>query len=169
MSDTEHKDGRGCAHAMSDEQLLAAQAENIANLALMWLRKDKLDAVEVHLSAASKLLAMSGLKDTNAHLTYHRIRASIAEKKGHSKAALRHSRAEFAICKRKYSPTHYLYALGQLNFGESLALVGNPKGAQIVEEGLELLKAADVGSEEHMVAWKTQTVEEVTRSLEKLR
>ena len=168
MSEKDQHKGCNCGHEMTAPELLASQAENIINLAFMWMQKDSLDAAEVHLASASKLLSLSGLKDTETHAFYHHARGMMAQKKGHKKSAVRHTRASFAIYESKYPADHYRYAIGQMNFGECLAEAGNPKGRQIMKEGIEKFAAADVGSEEHMLAWKAQTLAEQLRSLERL-
>ncbi len=170
MSEKEHHKGCNCSHEMSDEQLLAAQAEAKVSLAILWIEKDRLNAAEVHLAAASKLFALSGQSDGPSLSSYHNARAAIAQKRGQHKAALRHARKAFAIAKAHNQPDSYRVFLAQANFGECMVLAGKKeKGLQIMSEGLDKLKCADVGKDATMVAWHSNAVAEIAENLAKLR
>ncbi len=102
MSEKHQHDGCNCGHEQTDEQLLNAQAGNVVNMAIAWLQKDRLDAAEAHLTSAAKLIALSGNADSLAAGRYHNARSMLAQKSGHKKAAVRHSRKSFAIYKKVY-------------------------------------------------------------------
>ncbi len=166
MSEEKHE-GCNCSNTpISDEQLLANQAENKANLAFMWLGKDRIDAAEVHLEGAAKLLALSGIQECEGTALYAAARAAIAQKRGQNKAALRHARKAYLIRKSLHPAHHYSIALAQANYGEMMAVVvDKEKGLAIMTEGLELLKAADVGTSEHFLAWKENAIKEITETM----
>lgn len=167
MSDEKHE-GCNCGHEMSDSELLANQAEAKVNLAIMWLQKDRLDVAEIHMTAASKLLALTGDTDSAVWAKYYTARTAIAQTRGHKKAAMRHARKAFAISKKVHSADTYHVHLAQGNFGECLAQTGNRTGLIMLAEAIVNLKAVDVGSEAHMVTWKEATLKEMAETLERL-
>lgn len=166
MSEEKHEGCNCTSQPISDEQLLANQAEAKANLAYTWLYKDRIDVAEVHLQAAAKLLKLSGIKECAGMALYSAARAAIAQKRGQNKAALRHSRKAYSISKDLYPAHHYSIALAQANYGEMVAtVVDKEKGLAIMTAGLELLKAADVGTAKHMLDWKENAVKEITATM----
>lgn len=167
MSDEKHE-GCNCGHEMSDTQLLASQAEAKVNLAIMWLQKDRLDAAEIHMTAASKLLSLSGEIESAGGVSYYTARTAIAQARGQNNAALRHARKAFAISKKVHSADTYHVPLAQANFGECLAKSGNRTGLIIMAEAIANMKAVDIGSEPQMVTWKEATLKEMTETLERL-
>ncbi len=167
MSDEKHE-GCNCGPEMSDAQLLTNQAEAKVNLAVMWLQKDRLDAAEIHMTAASKLLALSGETESAGWAAYYIARTAIAQSHGHKNAAMKHARKAFAISKKVHSAGTYHVPLAQANFGECLAATGNRTGLIILAEAIVNLKAVDVGDAPHMVSWKEATLKEMSSTLERL-
>lgn len=168
MSAKDHHEGCNCSHERSDAELLVAQAEAKVSLAIVWVNKGNLEAAEVHLAAASKLFALADQADAPVLSNYHHARAAIAQKRGQHKAALRHARKAYANVKATNVPANYRVFLAQANFGECLVRVGNRKGLEIMAEGLEKLKNADVGTDQAMIAWKTGAVQEIAETLASL-
>jgi len=168
MSDKEHHEGCDCHREPTNEELFASQADAKVNLACMWVSSDRLDAAEVHLAAASKLYDMSGLKD-RLPTNYYLARSAIAQKRGQLKAALRHSRAAYAVARSHHAADSHQVAVAQANFGECLAESGNKdKGLEVMAAGLAKLKAADVGCDPMMVAWKESAINEISGNIARL-
>jgi tetratricopeptide (TPR) repeat protein len=168
MSENEKHEGCNCSHEKSDAELLTGQAEAKVNLAVMWLHKDRHDAAEIHMAAASKLLALSGETESAGWAAYYIARIAIAQSHGHKKAAMKHARKAFAISKKVHSADTYHVPLAQANFGECLAEIGNRTGLIILAEAMVNLKAVDVGDAPHMISWKEATLKEMAETLERL-
>lgn len=167
MSQKEHHEGCSCHHQPTNEELFASQADAKVNLAIMWVNNERLDAAEVHLAAASKLYDMSGLEN-RVPTQYYFARSVIAQKRGQTKAALRHCRTAYAVARAHHAPDSHQVALAQANFGECLAESGNKKGLAVMAEGLAKLKAADVGCDQMMIAWKENAIAEIATTLARL-
>lgn len=164
----ERHEGCNCSHAVSDVQLLASQAEDNVNLAIKWLQKERLDVAEIHLEAASKLLALTSETESPAWRLYYTARTAIAQKRGQKKAAMRHARKAFTISKKIHSADTYHVPITQANFGECLAETGNRTGLIILAEAIVNMKAVDVGNDAHMVSWKEATLKQMSQTLERL-
>jgi len=168
MSDKEHHPGCNCHHQPSEEELIASQADVKVNLAVMWINSNRLDVAEIHLAAASMLYSLSGL-ESRAPTSYYFARSAIAQKRGQSKAALRHSRKAYAVARAHHAEDSHQIAVAQANFGECLAEAGNKTaGLEVMAEGLAKLKAADVGSDQMMIAWKENAIKEIAENLARL-
>jgi hypothetical protein len=157
------------AQESNDAKILSAQAEGQLNMALKWLGKDDLVAARVFLGTVKKLLTLSGDINTNIWINYYYACATVAQKGNQWHGALRHCRKALSLTRRLYPSGHCSVLVAQANVGESLAALGQKdKGRAMVAASLEKLKAADVGTEAHMISWKETALEELTQTLNKL-
>jgi hypothetical protein len=167
MSDEQNSPGASLS--VNDLNILAGQAENQINLAVHWLQKNNYLAAEILVGPAKKLLTLSGKTEHAAWINYYHVRTVIAQERKQFQTALVYCRKSLAMTVKHFPPGHCAILTAQANVGECLGELGYKDTARaIVAENLEKLKAADVGTDANMIAWKESTVKSVTDVLNKL-